>query len=235
MLRPSPVDRSRLIRACIALGLAIVGVLLIWGAVGRQSPAEPALAASADRQGAPSATSTRPKPPVERASTHRDQPDVRDRITGPVLPESDPVSVAIPRLGVRTTLVRLGLDARGELEVPHDPAQPGWFIGGAAPGALGPAIIAGHVTWNRAPAVFYRLGSLRRGDHVSVRRSDGKTAVFTVVRVSRFAKARFPTKAVYGPIDHAGLRLITCGGTYDSSRHRYLDNVVVFARLSTVR
>jgi len=39
---------------------------------------------------------------------------------------------------------------------------------------------------------------------------------------------------VYGAIDHAGLRLITCGGTYDAAKHRYLDNVVVFARLAAV-
>ena len=59
--------------------------------------------------------------------------------------------------------------------------------------------------------------------------------MFTVTRVARFAKSRFPTRAVYGAIDHAGLRLITCGGTYDAARNRYLDNVVVFAKLSRVR
>jgi len=42
---------------------------------------------------------------------------------------------------------------------------------------------------------------------------DGKTAVFTVSRVARFSKWRYPTRAVYARIDHAGLRLITCGGT----------------------
>jgi hypothetical protein len=68
-----------------------------------------------------------------------------------------------------------------------------------------------------------------------VTRADGRTVVFTVDRVARFSKSRFPTQAVYGAIDHAGLRLITCGGTYDESEHRYLDNVVVFARLETVR
>ena len=59
--------------------------------------------------------------------------------------------------------------------------------------------------------------------------------MFTVTRVARFAKSRFPTRAVYGAIDHAGLRLVTCGGTYDAARKRYLDNVVVFAKLSGVR
>ena len=91
------------------------------------------------------------------------------------------------------------------------------------------------MTWNGAPEVFYRLGTLRRGDHVTVTRKDVKTAVFTVSRVARFSKSQFPSRAVYGPIDHAGMRLITCGGTYDAARRSYLENVVVFARLESVR
>jgi sortase (surface protein transpeptidase) len=121
------------------------------------------------------------------------------------------------------------------MDVPEDPADAGWFSRGPTPGALGPAVIAGHVTWNGAPAVFHRLGTIRRGDQVAVIRKDEKTAVFTVTRVAQFSKSRFPSRAVYGTIDHAGLRLITCGGTYDAARHTYLDNVIVFARLETVR
>jgi hypothetical protein len=68
---------------------------------------------------------------------------------------------------------------------------------------------------------------------VTVTRKDGKTAIFTISRVARFSKERFPSRAVYGQIDHAGLRLITCGGTYDG--HKYADNVIVFARLEAVR
>jgi sortase (surface protein transpeptidase) len=162
-------------------------------------------------------------------------PDVRDPIDRLVLPESEPVTVSVPDLDVRSRLVDLGLDAQGEMEVPSDPAEAGWYSRGATPGALGPAVIAGHVTWDGAPAIFRRLGELRRGDRVSVTRKDKKTAVFTVTRVAQFAKARFPTEAVYGPIDHAGLRLVTCGGTYDAAEHRYLDNVIVFARLSAVQ
>jgi sortase (surface protein transpeptidase) len=121
------------------------------------------------------------------------------------------------------------------METPNDPADAGWFTRGPTPGALGPAVIAGHVTWNGVHGVFYRLDTLRRGDQVTVTRNDGKTAVFTITRVAQFSKSRFPSKAVYGPIDHAGLRLITCGGTYDAAGHTYLDNVVVFARLDAVR
>ena len=182
------------------------------------------------RSAAPHAsTSATPRPGPKR------QADVRDKINGMVLPESDPVSMTIARIGVRSKLVDLGLNADGSLEVPADPADAGWFSRGAAPGALGPAVVAGHVTWNGAPAIFYRLGALDRGDQVLITRQDRRTAAFRVDKVVRYAKSRFPSRAVYGPIDHAGLRLITCGGSYDAARHRYLDNVVVFARLVSVR
>jgi sortase (surface protein transpeptidase) len=117
------------------------------------------------------------------------------------------------------------------METPRDPATVGWYTESPAPGALGPSIVAGHVTWNRKPTVFFRLGSLRPGDHVHIQRADGKTAVFAVTKIASYPKDRFPTAEVYGDIDHAGLRLITCGGEYVQSANRYLDNVVVFARL----
>lgn len=230
------------VRAPIAVALAVVGVALV--ATGLAVP--PArTAAPPDAPSTPSSATTAvtrapgPRPTERVAPTVQGAPtvqaDVRDRVRGPVLPESDPVVVSIPRIGVRSTLVGLGLAADGAMEVPGDPARAGWFTRGPAPGALGPAVIAGHVTWNGTPGVFHRLGKLRRGDRIVVTREDGSTAVFVVDKVARYAKARFPARTVYGAIDHAGLRLITCGGAYDSTRHRYPDNVVVFARLDSVR
>src|SRR3954453_8372902 len=78
----------------------------------------------------------------------------------------------------------------------------------------------------------YRLADLRPGDTVSVSRTDGSGAVFTVHTVAAYPKADFPTREVYGAVDHAALRLITCGGTFDRRRGRYRDNVVVFAALA---
>jgi hypothetical protein len=78
---------------------------------------------------------------------------------------------------------------------------------------------------------------MKQGDQVSVTRKDGRTAVFTVTGVDQFSKSRFPSDEVYGAIDHAGLRLITCGGTYNPAlpSHKYRDNVIVFAKLEAVR
>jgi hypothetical protein len=223
---------SRLVRVCIAVGLAIVGAVLIWAALPRPSTPESSPAPSEHDMQATSPSAPQPNPGRHTPGVRHT--DLRDRTKGLVLPASDPVAVSIPRIGVQSTLVDLGLEDDGTMEVP-EPAVAGWYSKGPKPGALGPAVIAGHVTWDRAPAVFYRLGSMRRGDRVTVTREDGKTAVFTVTRVDRFSKSRFPTKAVYGAIDHAGLRLITCGGTYDAAERTYLDNVVVFAKLEAVR
>ena len=46
-------------------------------------------------------------------------------------------------------------------------------------------------------------------------------------------KAEFPTKAVDYPVQGAELRLITCDG-YDQPNRRYLDNLVVDAKLVEV-
>ncbi len=54
---------------------------------------------------------------------------------------------------------------------------------------------------------------------------------FTVTDIGSHAKAAFPTAAVYGDLDHPGLRLITCGGPLDPRTGNYRDNVVLFATM----
>ncbi|NEE26831.1 class F sortase, partial [Streptomyces sp. SID7982] len=58
---------------------------------------------------------------------------------------------------------------------------------------------------------------------------------FTVDRTAVYPKDEFPTVEVYRNLDHAGLRLITCGGEYSASDSRYADNVVVYATLTDSR
>jgi hypothetical protein len=160
--------------------------------------------------------------------------------SGPVvLPEvgSDPVAVparlTIPAIDVDVDLVRLGVDDAGRLVPPDDHAVAGWFAAGPAPGAVGPAVLAGHVDTVDGPAVFARLDEVPLGGEVLVAREDGTTGRFTVTRVEQHPKDAFPTAEVYGPAVGAELRLITCGGDFDRTRRSYLDNVVVHARLAT--
>jgi LPXTG-site transpeptidase (sortase) family protein len=152
-------------------------------------------------------------------------------LSGPVPAPSavEAVRVLIPAIGVDSTLARLGVDSAGALVPPTDFAQAGWFAAGTVPGDVGPAVIAGHVDDHRGPAVFYRLDDLAAGDDVRVTRSDGRVVDFQVTRVAEYPKDDFATAEVYGPTTGAELRLITCGGSFDTSRRSYRDNVVVYA------
>jgi Sortase domain len=140
-----------------------------------------------------------------------------------------PVALTIPAIGVQTSLMHLGLTAAGALQVPPSTAVAGWYTGSSRPGAIGPAVIAGHIDSHVGPGIFFHLSQLRPGDHVYVRRADGSMALFRVTAVQSYAKDRFPTLAVYGPTPDAELRLITCGGTFDPELKSYLNNTVVYA------
>ena len=143
--------------------------------------------------------------------------------------EPAPTRVRVPTAGIDAALVGVGLDAGGALVVPADGATAGWYEDGTAPGAVGPAVLAGHVDAGGAPAVFARLDELQVGDPVLVDRGDGTTRAFVVSLVARYPKDAFPTAAVYGPTPGPELRLITCGGAFDRSVGSYVDNVVVHA------
>ena len=147
------------------------------------------------------------------------------------LPRSEPVGVTVESIDACSTLQPVGVDAEGKIEVPsvHTPEQAGWYQLGPTPGAIGPAVVVGHVNGDGREGVFADLDDVERGDRVAVARRDGRTAFFTVTSVVQADKDEFPTTAVYGNTRDAQLRLITCGGALDRSAHRYDDNVIVFA------
>lgn len=153
-------------------------------------------------------------------------------VTGQILPKSAPVRLRIPAIKVDASFVELGLDANNEIEIPKSYTEVGWYVHGPTPGELGPAIVLGHVDSRLlGPAVFFYLGQLKPGDTIEVEREDGTTAIFRVDKLERYSQSDFPTELVYGNIDHAGLRLITCTGTYDRQAKRYDRNLVVYASL----
>ncbi|AEV84370.1 peptidase C60 sortase A and B [Actinoplanes sp. SE50] len=152
--------------------------------------------------------------------------------SGPLMSTSKPTRVVIPALDVDVPLTGLGRQADGTMQVPTDARTVGWYTGAPTPGSLGPAVLAGHVDYRKQPGTFHRLTDLKPGDSIDVDREDGSVAMFAVVKVERYAKAEFPTDAVYGAINRAGLRLITCGGDFDSTAGHYEDNIVVYADLT---
>ena len=110
-------------------------------------------------------------------------------------------------------------------------SEAAWYKYSVTPGQIGTSVIEGHVDSYQGPAVFYRLGALKPGSHVSVTLADGITAVFRVTGVREYAKDKYPANTIYAPTNYAALRLITCGGGFDAATGHYLGSVVVYASL----
>ena len=109
---------------------------------------------------------------------------------------------------------------------PERDSPAGWYEQSPLPGENGAAVLVGHVEPARnGPTVFHRLGTLRPGDTVSIRRSDGVTVRFRVtgLRLHRTALDAHPAT---GP---PSLRLVTCGGDFDPGSRRHRSNLVVLA------
>jgi sortase (surface protein transpeptidase) len=210
----------------VAAVLASIAVSMI--AVGAVPAGPPAPAPPTDR------TPAAPSPTADRTPTGTDRAATAARgVTA--LPRSVPARIDIPAIDVHAPVMELGRNADGTIAVPPlaADAPAGWYRDLASPGEIGPAVILGHVdSATDGAAVFFRLGALRPGDTVSVSRSDGSVATFTVDDVAEYPKTAFPAAKVYGPIDHAGLRLITCGGDFDHERRSYRANIVVYATLA---
>jgi LPXTG-site transpeptidase (sortase) family protein len=150
------------------------------------------------------------------------------------LSQSQPTKIAIPRIGVSAPVGAGGLLPDGRVEEPplSKPNLAGWYKEGVTPGEIGPAVILGHVDANGKAAVFYRLKDLKPGDKIAVARKDGTTATFAVQKAQRVDKDAFPHKKVFGEsLDHASLRLVTCGGAFDPKIGHYKDNLIVYAKL----
>jgi Sortase domain len=141
-----------------------------------------------------------------------------------------PTRLVVPAAGVRSSIVRLGLNLDGTLEVPTDFSVAGWYALGPKPGQRGAAVIVGHLDSKTGPGVFYRLGEVALGNLIWVVSPNRAAIGFRVYAVREYAKTAFPTSLVYGQTAKPELRLITCGGAFDDETGHYLDNVVVFAR-----
>ncbi|MCW2782738.1 MAG: putative secreted protein [Marmoricola sp.] len=146
------------------------------------------------------------------------------------VPGARPTALKIPAIGVSTSVVPLGLNADGTVEVPADPDKAGWYRRASQPGQAGSAVILGHVDSDVGPAVFYHLKTLTVGDKVDVVRVDGSVAEFKVAKLVTYANQDFPAQKVYGYRSHPTLTLVTCGGDYDRSAGGYQANVVVFTK-----
>jgi len=141
-----------------------------------------------------------------------------------------PIGVELPTLGVRADVFPVGITA-GQLDVPTDPADVGWWTGSVAAGSpAGATIIDGHVDSAELGAgALYRLTDLTIGDPVRVTVAGGGIVTYQVNERRTYDKTTGLPAAIFGTDGAPRLVLITCGGAFDQTTLSYESNVAVFA------
>lgn len=156
--------------------------------------------------------------------------------TGPAAALAPPRRLRIPSIGVDTAVKDLGIDDRGEWELPN--LEVGWYRHTALPGSAGNAVLVGHLddAWG-LPRVFARLRSVRPGDTIEVDSASADGALPRLLRYVVSETRLVPFTAVYVMDQTADprLTLFTCGRAWDFLHGQYSHRQVVVARpLETV-
>ncbi|MFN4213885.1 sortase domain-bontaining protein [Exiguobacterium sp.] len=140
-----------------------------------------------------------------------------------------PVRIQIPSIAVDTAIEQVGVLDNGQMGVPADEDQVGWFEPGVKPGSKGNAVVAGHVDSKTGPAVFYELDQLKAGDDVAIIDENGNTLTFRVTKTESYDTSNAPIEEIFGATSHRNLNLITCSGTFGDGG--YDQRFVVYTEL----
>ncbi len=141
-----------------------------------------------------------------------------------------PATLSIPAIGVKDAhVVDVGIEANGAMETPKGWWDIGWYKLGPIPGQVGNSVLSGHYDSDRAPAVFWNLHRLKKGDRIYVGMEDGSVRTFLVEVGEVYPFNNAPMQRIFGPSDRPRLNLITCNGSFDPRSQNYNRRLVVYA------
>lgn len=142
-----------------------------------------------------------------------------------------PVALRIDSIGVDAPVEAYGINARtGQMDVPANVTDVGWYEYGPSPGEPGSAVLAAHVDLSsQGPGVFFDLKSVEPGQLVQVTFDDGSEQWFEVRARNTYQKDDLPLDVIFSRDGASVLTLITCGGGFSASSQSYDSNVVVYA------
>jgi sortase (surface protein transpeptidase) len=146
-------------------------------------------------------------------------------------PAAVPERLRIAEIDVEAPIVTVGVEDDGEMEVPEDVGDIGWYRHGPAPGEPGAAVVAGHVdSREQGRGAFFDLRRVDVGARVEVTDSNGDVQRFEVVARRTYDKATLPADELFSRTGPSQLVLITCGGDFDREAGSYRENVVLYAQ-----
>jgi hypothetical protein len=203
----------------VVLGVSLAAVAGV--AVFRSQPA--------DDFGAPVVTAlASPSPSAEPAA----RIPVSDGTVPAASGATAPTELHIPALDLDASVDPVGIEpATGDFAVPPSVDRVGWYrYGPGFAAGAGSIVLAGHVdSAAEGKGAFFKLGSLTKGDTVTLVGPGGKNRAFEVTARERYEKTAIPLEKYFARDGAARLTLITCGGPFDPETRHYRDNVVVTA------
>lgn len=144
--------------------------------------------------------------------------------------ESRPARLMIPAVGVDADVQEVGITTEGNMGVPNNFYQTGWYKYGPVPGQRGSAVISGHVDNGLGlDGVFKRLKDVKTGDEIFVQTQSGDTLRFVVEETDSYVVASAPLTRIFNRDGARRLNLITCDGTWDAAAESYDRRRVVYA------
>jgi len=142
--------------------------------------------------------------------------------------QSLPVHLIIPALNVNAAIQSVGVNNKGEMDVPSNTVDVGWFRLGTLPGKPGSAVIDGHFDGENGEAtVFADLYKLKKGDKLYIKDNKGASTTF-IVRESRTYDVGYAEDVFSSNDGGVHLNLITCDGVWDGVKKSYTKRLVVF-------
>ena len=225
-------------RALVVVGLAptVLGAVVLVSAVQRDAASVAASMGPAPR----GTTSLVPTPVPEprkspvRATTPSPTPAATPAAPGRTTPTPSGFRIRIASIGLDHRMTARGLSSDGTIDPPKGSVM--WFTGydRVRPGAVGTAVIAGHVASGSRRDVFAKLSDVDVGDAVQVIEADGARRSYTVTRAGAIDKQKLTTdQAVWGVnTTRSRLAIITCDDAFGfrSDGHRVANFVVIAER-----
>ena len=144
----------------------------------------------------------------------------------------EPVRLRIARISVDAPVGEYGIDLEtGQMDVPANVSEVGWYRFGPKPGEPGSAVLAAHVDLEGyGPGVFFDLAVLEPGDRIEIVYADDSERTFEVEARATYLKDELPLDVIFSREGPPALTLVTCGGDFNSRISSYDSNVVVYAR-----
>jgi hypothetical protein len=147
----------------------------------------------------------------------------------PAVPEEPPVSVSLASLGLTLPIRAVGLAADGQMDLPPNPSEVGWYRFGPSPTTgEGAVVLAAHVDSRMYGAgPLARLGAIVPGATITVATAT-RTVSYTVTDVISVLKSDLDVDLVFDRSGPPRLHLVTCGGEYVRGQG-WTSNVTVVA------